>query len=75
MLKPDHAQAGLRGLAVAIIMAAPLERVLLKWNQFVRHTQFAPFGGKRQAVYAKKEMTLPHQIRAAQTLSTAAPSA
>jgi hypothetical protein len=33
LLKPDHAQARLRKLAAAIIMAAPTERILLQWNQ------------------------------------------
>ena len=42
MLKPDHAQARLRKLAAAIIMAAPTERVLLQWNQFVRQTRLLP---------------------------------
>jgi hypothetical protein len=42
MLKPDPAQARLGRLAAAIIMAAPKERVLLQWNQFVRQTRSAP---------------------------------
>ena len=49
MLKPDHAQARLRRLAAAIIMAAPLERVLLQWNQFMRQTRFAPSHAPRPA--------------------------
>jgi hypothetical protein len=36
LLKPDHAQARFLKLAAAILMAAPTERVLLQWNQFVR---------------------------------------
>ena len=42
MLKPDHAQARLRRLAAAIIVAAPPERVLLQWNQFVRQLGLLP---------------------------------
>jgi hypothetical protein len=42
LLKPDHAQGRLRRWAAAIITAAPRERVLSQWNQFVRQTRSAP---------------------------------
>ena len=58
MLKPDQARS--RKLAAATIMAAPTERVLLQWNQFVRQTPSAPVsrvpGLRRRGLFLRKSV-------------------